>query len=161
MIPGNAPAEVGDQRRLHLWRDQDLNADTNALADAVAESDVDLFNLDGRLFWLTEGTLVPVSKNLLLDIITKHVATVRLVNRGSAEKPIWEREFCSFNFAPGADTSRAPEPGSYYSADWQGAGEELQRWGPGAGCGDLARAKSVGAIRPTPSWFFWPGYVAP
>ena len=25
---------------LHLWRDQDLNADTNALADAVAESDV-------------------------------------------------------------------------------------------------------------------------
>jgi hypothetical protein len=45
MIPGNAPAEVGDQRRLHLWRDQDLNADTNALADAVAESDVDLFNL--------------------------------------------------------------------------------------------------------------------
>jgi hypothetical protein len=33
--------------RLHLWRGTDLNANTNALADAVAESGADLFNQDG------------------------------------------------------------------------------------------------------------------
>jgi hypothetical protein len=33
----------------------------------------------------------------------------RLINRGTADKPNWECEFCPFNFAPGADTSVAPD----------------------------------------------------
>jgi hypothetical protein len=35
-----------------------------------------------------------------------------VVNRGTADKPIWEREYCPLNFTPGgsrrADTSSAP-----------------------------------------------------
>ena len=37
-----------------------------------------------------------VGKDILLEIITKHVVTKRLVNRGTAYKPIWEREYCAF-----------------------------------------------------------------
>jgi len=32
----------------------------------------------------------------LLELITKHVATKRLVNRGSADEPVWESELCPF-----------------------------------------------------------------
>jgi hypothetical protein len=62
MMPGNAPAEVGDQRRLHLWRGTS-HADTNALADAVADSGAGCSTLDGRLVWLNEDKLVRVNKD--------------------------------------------------------------------------------------------------
>jgi hypothetical protein len=47
------------------------------VADAVADSGAELFNQGGRLVWLNAGTLVQVNKTVLLEIITKHVATKR------------------------------------------------------------------------------------
>jgi hypothetical protein len=38
------------------------------------------------------------TKNLLLELIIQHVVTKRLVNGGSADKPIWECEYCSIHF---------------------------------------------------------------
>jgi hypothetical protein len=39
------------------------------------------------------GRARSVTRNALLEIITKHVATKRLVNRGTAAEPLWSCEF--------------------------------------------------------------------
>jgi hypothetical protein len=64
MMPGNAPAEVGDQRRLHLWRGTDLMQTLTRWADVVSPTRVrGCSTLDGRLVWLNEGKLVRVNKD--------------------------------------------------------------------------------------------------
>jgi len=60
----------------------DIYATTNSLADALAEN-VDLFNLDGSPVWLNKGQLVPMTMNVLHEIIPQHIATKELVNRGT------------------------------------------------------------------------------
>jgi hypothetical protein len=62
------------------------------LADVVAQSDADLFNQNDRLVWLNEGSLVPVNRDILLELIPKHVSVKKLVNRDGR----WERELCPF-----------------------------------------------------------------
>ena len=50
---------------------------------------VDLFNVDGSLVLLDAGTFVSVGGKVLLEIIRKHIAIKRLVNRDGR----WEVEF--------------------------------------------------------------------
>jgi len=69
-----------------------LEEDINTLADVVAQSDADLFNQNDRLVWLDEGSLVPVNRDILLELIPKHVSVKKLVNRDGR----WECELCPF-----------------------------------------------------------------
>jgi hypothetical protein len=57
-------------------------ADARTLADALVESNADLFNRDGILVLLRDGTLVPGGRDILLDVLDKHVAVKRVVQNG-------------------------------------------------------------------------------
>jgi len=61
--------------------------------------------LNGILVHLGEGRVIPVNRNVLRDLITRHIASVRLVNRGDGK---WEVEYYSFEFPLAADTSKEP-----------------------------------------------------
>ena len=94
-----------DGRRIFIWHGRDLIEDTNRLTAAVAEACVvKLFEVNGSLVWLRDGR--PVAVNLLLEIVTTFIAGVRLVNHRGTDT--WEVEFYSFEFLPGADTSKGP-----------------------------------------------------
>ena len=96
-------------RRLHVWRGRVLKEDTDRLSEAVAEkAGAELFNLNGSLVWLNEGQPVRADKNVLREIITRHIVSIRLVNRGTTDVPRWESEYYSFDFPLGADTSKEP-----------------------------------------------------
>ena len=60
----------------------DPMADARTLADALVESNADLFNRDGILVLLRDGTLVPGGRDILLDVLDKHVAVKRVVQNG-------------------------------------------------------------------------------
>jgi hypothetical protein len=102
-------------RRPFVWLGQDPTKDTNRLTDAVAEATVmELFNVNGSLFQLVpceggRGRLVAVNKDVMRDIITRHIAGVRLLNHGSTAAPIWKVELYSFDFPLVADTSKQPD----------------------------------------------------
>jgi sRNA-binding carbon storage regulator CsrA len=82
----NAP----DGRRIFVWRGP---GDTNRLADAVAEEAVaELFEVDRSLVWLNAGRHAPAHVNVLREIITRKIKSVRLVNRGTTDAPRWEVE---------------------------------------------------------------------
>ena len=49
----------------------------------------------------------------------RHIAIKRLVSPGTADQPNWDVELCPFDFAPAADTTRAPDEGAEYLAYWQ------------------------------------------
>jgi hypothetical protein len=99
----NAP----DGRRIFVWHGRDLVEDTKRLTDVVAEAAVmELFTLNGSLVCLNEGQPVPVNKDVLREIITRHVVPVRLVS--CDDDDIWEPEFYSFDFSITADTSKEP-----------------------------------------------------
>ena len=96
-----------DGRRIFVWRGRDLTEDTNRLTEAVAEACVvKLFEVNGSLVWLRDGRPVAVNRPILLEIITTLIAGVRLVNHRGTDT--WEVEFYSFEFPPGADTSKGP-----------------------------------------------------
>ena len=99
-----------DGRRLFIWRGQDLVEDLNRLADAVAEkAGAELFNLNGTLMGLNDGQFVSVNRNSLREIIARHLASIRWVNRGTIDMPRWEGEYHPFDFPPGADLSKEPD----------------------------------------------------
>jgi hypothetical protein len=85
--------ELGD-RRLHHWSGQDRKADINTLADAIAAVG-ELFNHGGRIVRLDQGKLAGVNLADLRAFIDQHIAAVELVNRGTANKPNWQREYYS------------------------------------------------------------------
>jgi len=83
-----------------MWRAADASfaafslsdpyANSNALADALAET-VELFNLNNQLMWLSqEGQLIPATMNILHELIPQHVALKQLVNRGTESEPNWQ-----------------------------------------------------------------------
>jgi len=84
--------------RLHVWHGRDPIEDTISLAQAVAASPAELFNCNDRFCWPNDGHLDPVSKDLLREIIAKHICTRRLVDRGTREPPVWECEYLPFDF---------------------------------------------------------------
>ena len=90
-------------RRVFSWKGKNPVADVNAFADAIAEV-ADLFNLEGTLVWLNDGELIPVTKILLVKIITKFIARKRIKNIGTK----WAVEYCSFEFPISADIAVEP-----------------------------------------------------
>jgi hypothetical protein len=60
----------------------DPMVDARTLADAIVESNADLFNRDGTLVQLRDGTLVHVNRDILLEVLNKHVAVKRVVKNG-------------------------------------------------------------------------------
>lgn len=77
-----------------------MTKDVEALIDKVAAV-VELFNDNGRLVRLDPtGELVPVNFAAFRALIDQHVAAVRLVNRGTPDKPSWERAYASYAFLP-------------------------------------------------------------
>jgi hypothetical protein len=61
--------------------DGDAVANARAVGDALVESDLDLFNVDGRPVLVDNGALVPVAGKVLSEVVSKHLATKQLVNR--------------------------------------------------------------------------------
>ena len=62
--------------------------------------------MDRSLYRLTEGRLIAINKDVLRDIITRHIVSLRLVNRASSNDPLWELEYFTFDFPIVADTSK-------------------------------------------------------
>jgi hypothetical protein len=84
--------------------------DTARLADTIAEkTQTELFNVDGSLFQFTEGRLIAINKDILRNVIARHIVSLRLVNRASTNDPHWEIEYDSFEFPIVADTSERPD----------------------------------------------------
>jgi hypothetical protein len=95
-----------NDRRIFLWHGKNPTEDANRLTDAVAEAAIaELFELNGGLFWLDKGRLVPVNKDVLRNIIARHIVAMRLVNRGGDK---WESEFYPFEFPVTAAASKEP-----------------------------------------------------
>jgi hypothetical protein len=95
-----------DGRRVFVWHGKNPAEDTSRLTEAVAEVAItELFELNGILVHLTEGQLVPVNKDVLREIIKRHIVSVRLMSRGTD----WEREFYSLDFPITADPSKEPD----------------------------------------------------
>jgi hypothetical protein len=69
-------------------RGQNPRDDLNALADAIAQSP-DIFSLNGKLVWLKNGQLLTVSATIFAEIISTHVVTIHLTNRGTPDEPNW------------------------------------------------------------------------
>jgi hypothetical protein len=57
-------------------------ADARTLADAIVESNADLFNHDGVLVLLRDGALVAYNRDILLEVLDQHVAVKRVVKNG-------------------------------------------------------------------------------
>ena len=108
--------DILGNRRLHHWSGTDRQADIAVLAVAIAATG-ELFNHNRTLVQLRDGKLIPISRNELQELITRHVAAVRVVKRDG----VWQREFYSFaqkpnfelptstNPGPGADSEREPD----------------------------------------------------
>src|SRR5262245_58414893 len=93
-----------DRRRIFNWRGP---ADAARLTDVIAEACAgELFELDGALVWLQAGQLIPVNRDLMREIVSRHVAAVRLVERGTFG---WQAERHPFAFAPGVDVAKEPD----------------------------------------------------
>ena len=82
------------------WRASDSNlaqiafdpyaaTEANTQSDALAET-AKLYNLNGALMWLDGGKLVRVLPAILPQIILRHIATERLVQRPGGD---WVTEF--------------------------------------------------------------------
>jgi hypothetical protein len=95
-----------DGRRIFVWHGKNPAEDANRLTNAVAEAAIaELFELNGGLFWLDKGRLVPANKDVLRNIIARHIVAVRLVDHGGDK---WESEFYPFEFPVTADVSKQP-----------------------------------------------------
>jgi hypothetical protein len=112
--------ELGS-RRLHVWRGRHhgstrphglvdaVKEDTATLAEAIVEA-VELFNAGGQLVQLDPtGKIIPINRAALHGLVSKHIAAVRVVNVGTADPPIWQRQYYSFGFEQHADTAHEPD----------------------------------------------------
>ena len=68
--------------RLLVQLNGDPMVDARTLADALVESNADLFNRDGTLVLLRDGALVPGGRDILLEVLDRHVAVKRVVKNG-------------------------------------------------------------------------------
>ena len=92
-----------NDKKVFLWHGPE---DQNRLTAAIAEVAIaELFNMNGGLVWFNEGRAVPVNKDVLREIITRHLVSVRLVSRGEFGL---KREFYTFAFPVTADASKEP-----------------------------------------------------
>jgi hypothetical protein len=72
---------ISDGRTIHIFNARGAG-DIERLASAIAEKlALQLFDLGGRLYWLSEiGQLTPVSHRLLQNLVARHFVSVRLAN---------------------------------------------------------------------------------
>ena len=92
-------------RAIFVWRGLDPDDDTNRLVEKIAEKAITkLFNVEGSLVLFSEGQTPPVTRPVLLEIITKTIAGVRLVAHGDTLKA----EYFTFDFPIGGDLSKGP-----------------------------------------------------
>ena len=75
----------------------------------MEKTQTELFNVDRTLFHLTESRLVAITKDILRDIINRHLVLLRLANRGSTSDPVWEIERRPLDFPIVADTRDEPD----------------------------------------------------
>jgi hypothetical protein len=78
-----------------------IDATTNVIADALAEY-VDLFDQNGTLLWFANGAPAPVrvTPPVLAEIVPKHLAIKKLVNRGTEADPNWAVEYVPLVLSP-------------------------------------------------------------
>jgi hypothetical protein len=77
-------------RSVYTPKGRDPHEDLILLADCIATSDADLFAQGSSIVWLKDtGELVGVSRDALLEIITKYVVTKQLVSHGDR----WQVEY--------------------------------------------------------------------
>jgi hypothetical protein len=87
-------------RRIHHWRGKNRKEDVAELADAIVASGVELYNDKGTIFQLgPAGELTSVGQNKFRTLIDQHIAAVRVVNRGTKDKPNYQRELYTYAFA--------------------------------------------------------------
>ena len=60
----------------------DPMVDARTLADAIVESNADLFNRDGTLVLLRDGAFVVCNRDILLEVLNRHVCVKRVVKNG-------------------------------------------------------------------------------
>jgi hypothetical protein len=93
-----------DGRRVFIWRGSD---DSKRLAGTIAEScAAELFSANKNLVCLTAGKLVPATLAVLREVIGRHIASVKLVDRGEFGLNV---EYYAFDFPPVADTDKEPD----------------------------------------------------
>jgi len=63
------------------------------LSEALADSPVHLFDVDGRAMLLAKGALHPVNAEILRELIQANLVTEGLRNVGTVEAPIYELEY--------------------------------------------------------------------
>jgi hypothetical protein len=69
---------------------RDPFAHFNTVSDALAET-AEIVNVNDQMLWLVDGKAVAVTGKVVLDISARHLATKRLVNRGTENEPNLER----------------------------------------------------------------------
>jgi hypothetical protein len=89
-----------DDREIFIWRSSDTAEDNLKRLTAVIArtAAAEIFNADGNLHRLHDGRLVRVVKDDMREIVNRHIRTIRLVERGTADAPKLEVEFYSFEF---------------------------------------------------------------
>jgi hypothetical protein len=76
-------------RRIFVWQGDDPYKDIENLAHAVADT-AEIFNVNGALRRVNNaGQLSSVGIDALFEVINTRLATPRLTNRGTADKPNW------------------------------------------------------------------------
>jgi hypothetical protein len=60
----------------------DPMVDARTLNDAIIESNADLFNRDGTLVLLRDGAFVVCNRDILLEVLNRHVCVKRVVKNG-------------------------------------------------------------------------------
>jgi hypothetical protein len=78
---------ISDGRTIFVFhgRVEDVRRLSETIADKLV---LELFAIDGRLFWLSEANqLTPMNRRLLGDLIARHFVTVRLANGADGPHP--------------------------------------------------------------------------
>jgi hypothetical protein len=88
-----------DSREVFVWYGRDRDEDLNRLTSVIARAAItELFNVDGQLHRLHDRQCIPVNKQAMQEIVTRHVKSIRPVNRGTTDESRWEIEYFSFEF---------------------------------------------------------------
>jgi hypothetical protein len=106
----NSHQDANDNREIFIWKGRDPAAEAAALADAIAPRAItELFYVGGVLTHLRDGQFVPVTNDLMREVVARHIKTFRFVNQGTAGAPRWEVEFHSFEFPLGGNLREGPD----------------------------------------------------
>jgi len=76
-------------------RGTNAQEDLCLVADAIAQTD-EILDHNGRLIQIQNGKLVPITMDVLREIISTRIVSMQLVNRGTAHEPNWTLEYPPF-----------------------------------------------------------------